>query len=80
MYPWFDPNNYDAYSLETRRNVVITDQYEPGSTFKISLRAAAALELGIASEDTVFHSGPYWQINRGNHSQLGRPGERRNYL
>lgn len=64
VYPWFDPNNYAAYSLETRRNVVITDQYEPGSTFKF-ITAAAALELGIASEDTVFHSGPYWQINGG---------------
>lgn len=64
VYPTFDPNNYGAYSLETRRNVVITDQYEPGSTFKF-VTAAAAVELGLTWEEREFYSGPYWEINGG---------------
>ena len=57
VYPTFDPNNYGAYSLETRRNVVITDQYEPGSTFKF-VTAAAAVELGLTWEEREFYLGP----------------------
>lgn len=64
VYPTFDPNNYGAYSLETRRNVVITDQYEPGSTFKF-VTAAAALDLGLTWEEREFYSGAYWEINGG---------------
>lgn len=64
VYPTFDPNNYGVYSLETRRNVVITDQYEPGSTFKF-VTAAAALDLGLTWEEREFYSGAYWEINGG---------------
>jgi len=45
-YPGFDPNAYADYPQSSRRNHVITDVYEPGSTFKM-VPAAAALEANI---------------------------------
>jgi len=49
--PTFDPNSPGAYKAADRRNRAITDLYEPGSTFKIVM-AAAALEEKIATLDT----------------------------
>src|SRR6185295_15311099 len=42
-YPSFDPNLYNKQSADQRRNRAVADSYEPGSTFKTIL-AAAALE------------------------------------
>lgn len=64
VYPTFDPNNYQAYPSAYRRNIAITDQYEPGSTFKI-FTAAAALDLGIVDANRPFYSGPSWEIGGG---------------
>jgi cell division protein FtsI (penicillin-binding protein 3) len=57
--PVFDANNYasDALSEQDRRNAVVTDQYEPGSTFKM-LVAATALQAGLVAPDTVFKLAP----------------------
>jgi cell division protein FtsI (penicillin-binding protein 3) len=57
--PVFDTNAYGsaAISEADRRNAVVTDQYEPGSTFKM-VAAAAALEAGLVTPDTVFTLGP----------------------
>jgi cell division protein FtsI (penicillin-binding protein 3) len=44
--PSFDPNRFQDYPPERRRNRVITDVFEPGSTFKI-VTAAAALEANL---------------------------------
>lgn len=52
-YPSFDPNHYNDYPSANRRNWPLTDQYEPGSTFKI-VTAAAALEEGVVRRDSVF--------------------------
>lgn len=52
-YPRFDPNDYSKYPPESRRNPLITDMYEPGSTFKV-FTAAAALEEGKVSLDSEF--------------------------
>jgi stage V sporulation protein D (sporulation-specific penicillin-binding protein) len=53
-YPSFDPNHYNLYPEANRRNWVLADQYEPGSTFKI-ITAAAALEEGIVRRDSQFY-------------------------
>lgn len=50
-YPDYDPNAFRDYSAAMRRNRVICDTYEPGSTFKI-FTLAAALEEGEISPDT----------------------------
>ena len=52
-YPTFDPNHYADYPSAVRRNWVLVDQYEPGSTFKI-VTAAAALEEGVVHRNSVF--------------------------
>jgi cell division protein FtsI (penicillin-binding protein 3) len=45
--PTFNPNNIAASTDDDRRDRAVTDPFEPGSTFKIIL-AAAALEEGVA--------------------------------
>lgn len=64
IYPTFDPNYYQDVNAARRRNVAITDQYEPGSTFKF-VTAAASLDLGITHNARTFDSGRYWDIGGG---------------
>lgn len=56
-YPEADLNNLDRSDLETladlSRNTIITDAYEPGSTFKI-ITTAAALDSGTINTETTF--------------------------
>jgi cell division protein FtsI (penicillin-binding protein 3) len=47
MRPTFNPNAYHLATAEQWRNRAVTDPFEPGSTFKAIL-AAAALEEGVA--------------------------------
>ncbi|MCE5253915.1 MAG: penicillin-binding protein 2 [Actinomycetia bacterium] len=56
--PIFDANDYasDAIEESDRRNMVVTDQYEPGSTFKMVV-TAAALEAGVVTPETTFELG-----------------------
>ncbi len=44
--PTFNPNAFSAATDDERRNRAVTDPFEPGSTFKVIL-AAAALEEGV---------------------------------
>lgn len=44
--PTFNPNAFSLASDDERRNRAVTDPFEPGSTFKVIL-AAAALEEGV---------------------------------
>ena len=53
-YPSFDPNHYSKHLAEQRRNRAVTDSFEPGSTFKTIL-AAAALEEGVVGKDDLFY-------------------------
>ena len=64
-YPSFDPNTYSKHSAEQRRNRAVTDSFEPGSTFKTIL-AAAALEEGVVGKDDLFY------CEMGKYSYAGR--------
>jgi len=54
--PGFDPNNFNKYTAEARRNRAVADAYEPGSTFKI-VTGGAALENGLVALDEVIETG-----------------------
>ena len=54
--PDFDPNDFGRYPAESRRNRVIADSYEPGSTFKI-VTGALALEEAVVSLDEIIDTG-----------------------
>ncbi len=51
--PTYDANAWTSAERQARRNWAVTDQYEPGSTFKMVV-VAAALESGLVKPDTVF--------------------------
>jgi cell division protein FtsI (penicillin-binding protein 3) len=63
--PGFNPNTFFKYSSESWRNKVITDCFDPGSTFKPFL-LAAALEEGVIDENNRFYceNGSYAVGNR----------------
>lgn len=50
-YPSFDPTNFYEYSDSEFKNPFISDTYEPGSTFK-PLVMAAAINEGLVKADT----------------------------
>lgn len=52
-YPSFDLNHYNKAPLAVQRNFAITDQLDPGSTFKI-VPASGALNEGIVQPNTRF--------------------------
>ena len=51
--PGYDNNRFEKSSAETQRNRVLTDPYEPGSTFK-PFTMAAAFEEGAVTEENMF--------------------------
>lgn len=53
-YPSFDPNKFAKQSSQQKRNRAIADSFEPGSTFKTIL-AAAALEEGMVGKEDLFY-------------------------
>jgi cell division protein FtsI (penicillin-binding protein 3) len=54
LAPTFNPNAYDDFKKPVWRNRAITDPFEPGSTLKIFV-AAAALEFTSLSPKTTFN-------------------------
>jgi cell division protein FtsI (penicillin-binding protein 3) len=63
VYPTFDPNNYAASETSTRRNKVLTDPFEPGSTLKIFTVAAALDDQLIVPEAIIFCENGLYQID-----------------
>lgn len=62
-YPSFNPNaSRSNYSAENRRNLAVTDLFEPGSTVK-PFTAAVALDSGKFDETTLFETFPIF-VNR----------------
>ncbi len=50
-YPTFNPNSFGKYPPQALRNRAITDSFEPGSTMKVFLIAAALEEKAVKAED-----------------------------
>lgn len=53
-WPSYDPNNYSGYGDSAWKLAAITDQFEPGSTFKPAM-LAAMLDAGYKKETDVVH-------------------------
>ncbi|MDZ7718771.1 MAG: penicillin-binding transpeptidase domain-containing protein [Balneolaceae bacterium] len=54
-FPYFNPNSPATIQNENRRNYAVSDQIEPGSTFKITT-AIAAIEQGLVDFDEKFET------------------------
>ena len=54
--PGFDPNQYNRYAPELRRNRAVADAHEPGSTFKI-VTGAIALEDSVVDTQEIIETG-----------------------
>lgn len=59
--PRYNPNNYAAFPARLWKNPIISSSFEPGSTFK-PIVAAAAIEGGLARPDDLFfcENGSYY--------------------
>ncbi|MCL2495980.1 MAG: penicillin-binding transpeptidase domain-containing protein [Clostridiales bacterium] len=57
----YDPNYFNTADAAAQRNVLVSDSYEPGSTFKI-ITAAAALEEGTATLESHYHDSGYINV------------------
>jgi len=57
VYPFYNPNYFNRYSPNQFRNRIITDSFEPGSTFKIITSVALLKEKLIDPEKTYFCPG-----------------------
>ncbi len=59
-YPNYDPADVKNFAKEYFKNPIVADGYEPGSTFKV-LVMAAALNEGLVTPETICDicSGPY---------------------
>jgi cell division protein FtsI (penicillin-binding protein 3) len=51
-YPTFNPNSFAKYPPQALRNRAVTDSFEPGSTMKVFLIAAALEEKVISPQDS----------------------------
>jgi cell division protein FtsI/penicillin-binding protein 2 len=54
-FPTFNPNNIKSSDTVGMKNRVISDQYDPGSTFKV-ITAAAVLDKNIAGRNTEINT------------------------
>ena len=54
--PTFDPNKFGQHAVDEWKNRVMADAYEPGSTFK-AVVVAAALDRGVVKTDHIFDCG-----------------------
>lgn len=59
--PGYDPNNYQQYASSDMRNILVSDSYEPGSTFKI-ITAAVALEENVVKLSDTFYDPGYIKV------------------
>ncbi len=72
--PVFDLNQRGSWTPERSRNRAVTDSYEPGSTFKIVMAAAATEVLKRKATDMVFANNgvlPVYNLSIKDHEPYG---------
>ncbi|HEY9662087.1 MAG TPA: penicillin-binding protein 2, partial [Allocoleopsis sp.] len=77
--PSYDPNKYYDADLERLRNWVLTDLYEPGSTFK-PVNLAIAIQAGsVQPTDTFYDEGAIqigeWTVQNSDFDDSGGRGQ-----
>lgn len=60
--PSYNPNHFNEYPMELWKNRLVSSVYEPGSTFK-SIVAAAALQEQVVAPNDVFHDPGYVMVS-----------------
>jgi cell division protein FtsI (penicillin-binding protein 3) len=74
-YPGFDPNTYNEFPIKNYRNIAISDQFEPGSTFKIVALSLMLeqLKLDLKNETIFCENGKYkiYGRNLKDHKKFG---------
>lgn len=60
--PRMDPNDFLSFPQETWKNICLTDQFEPGSIFKV-VTAAAALEESVVTPSSTFFDPGYLTVD-----------------
>lgn len=75
-FPSYDPGAFLNYPEELYKNPVVSGSYEPGSTFKVLVMAAAINEDKVKSDTVMDEDGPveiggYW-INTWNQKYHGK--------
>lgn len=62
-YPTYDPNKFKKYSSVVRRNLAVTDCFEPGSVMK-PIVVSGLFERGLAKPgEIIFCENGVWNIN-----------------
>ncbi|HWU39553.1 MAG TPA: penicillin-binding transpeptidase domain-containing protein, partial [Candidatus Acidoferrum sp.] len=62
VQPTFDPNHASDAPAAVRKNRTITDAFEPGSTFKVFLLAAALQEQAASPKEMFFCENGSYQV------------------
>lgn len=57
-YPDYEPSKYQAFAKELYKNPLVAGAFEPGSTFKVLVMAAALNERVLTPTTTFDESGP----------------------
>ncbi len=77
-YPYYDPNNYQKYSMNDMKNWAITDVYPPGSTFKVITVACAMINGKVNKNTRILDTGKmkigWWEIKNYDYDRNKNPG------
>lgn len=77
-YPYYDPNNYQKYSMNEMKNWAITDVFPPGSTFKVITVACAMISGKINKDSRILDTGKmkigWWEIKNYDYYKNKNPG------